>query len=329
MKTVFQILSFLILFSSCKSNLEDESIFPEVKNITELKNTDFIPTFESSFNIEHNIIYGATIPLAWDEIKNQIGTPLSKFTNKELEELNNSKSYVNVLLENEYETSVEVDENIIRAKAYFRKSLPFEEPLTKFDEYLKFKKSEVESFGFWGNCSFAKINYFNNENDFSISLLPENQEHEIILIMYQERKNIFGDFKEYFGRYNQQKNLGKNQNIYFIDEDKVQIPIIEFNLQKTFNEIIGSKFYSETNEYQVDEMQQRNAFILNENGAEVESEAEFAVEEASEELNKPKPKMMIFNKPFVVFLKRKDAENPYFGVYIANDELLKRNKNYR
>ena len=32
--------------------------------------------------------------------------------------------------------------------------------------------------------------------------------------------------------------------------------------------------------------------------------------------------MMIFNKPFLVFLKRKNAEQPYFGVFIANDELL-------
>ena len=36
---------------------------------------------------------------------------------------------------------------------------------------------------------------------------------------------------------------------------------------------------------------------------------------------------MIFNKPFVVCLKRKDAEHPYFGVYIANEELLKKKKN--
>ncbi len=36
---------------------------------------------------------------------------------------------------------------------------------------------------------------------------------------------------------------------------------------------------------------------------------------------------MIFNKPFVVFLKRKDAKHPYFGVYIANEELLKKKKN--
>ena len=58
------------------------------------------------------------------------------------------------------------------------------------------------------------------------------------------------------------------------------------------------------------------------NKEKLESEAEFAATEAVEEFEKPKPKMMIFDKPFIIFLKRKDAEYPYFGVYIANDELL-------
>ena len=319
MKRLTYIFGILILISSCKSKLEDESIFPKVKSVTELKKTDFVPTLESSFNNENNIVYGATIPFAWNEIKKEIGTPLDDFTNEELEKLNDTKSFHGVLKEDEYETSVEVNGTEIRAKAYFRKSLPFEEPLTKFEESLKFGKSKVESFGFWGSCSFARINYFNNESDYSISLFPKNEEHEIILIMNQTVKNASSDFAKYLKVLARQKN----QNVYFNDDDKVEIPIIEFNLEKTFGQFLGSKFRSETTEFEVTEAYQRNAFILNENGAEVESEAEFATEEAAvEEFEKPKPKMMIFDKPFVVFLKRKDADYPYFGVYIANDELL-------
>ena len=320
MNRLTYIFGLLILISSCKSNLEDESIFPKVKNVTDLEKTDFVPTLESSFRTENNIIYGATIPFAWNEIKKEIGIPLKGFTSKELEKLNDTKSFLNVLKEDEYETSVQVNGNEIRAKAYFRKSLPFEEPLTKFKESLKFGEYQVKSFGFWGYCSYARINYFNNENDFSISLFPEDKEHEIILIMNQKVENHLSDFTEYLKILNQQKN----QKVYFNDDDKVEIPIIEFNLEKTFGQFIGSKFRSEITEFEVTEAYQRNAFILNENGAEVESEAVFAVEAAVEELEKPQPKMMIFNKPFVVLLKRKDADNPYFGVYIANDELLKK-----
>ena len=319
MNKITYILTLSILISSCKSNLENEIVFPEVKNVTELKNTDFVPTLESSFKIKNNIIYGATISFAWNEIRNEIGTTLTDFSSKRLEEINDTKSYVNVLNNNEYETSVEVDGKEIRAKAYFKKSLPFDEPLTKFDKPLTFGNSNVESFGFWSSCSFAKINYFNDENDFSITLYPRNEEHEIILILHKENKS---DFKSYFERYNKQKGIAKSQRIYFNDDDKVEIPIIEFNLAKSFDKIVGSSFKANETKYTILEALQRNAFILNENGAEVESEMEMATD-AVEEMERVKPKMMIFNRPFVVLLKRKDAENPYFGVYIANDELLK------
>lgn len=320
MKRITYIFGLLILISSCSSKLEDEGVFPKVINVIDLEKTDFVPTLESAFNTKNNIIYGATMPYAWHEIKTEIGTPLKDFTSKELQQLNDSKSFLNVLKEDEYETSVEVNGDEITAKAYFRKSLPFEEPLIKFEKLLTFGKTEVESFGFWGYCNYAKINYFNNGNEFSISLFPENNEHEIILIMSQTVKNDLTDFTEYLKILSQQKE----QNVNFNDGDKVEIPIIEFNIEKIFGQFIGSKFSSEITEFEVIEAYQRNAFILNENGAEVESEALFAVEEALEEFEKPKPKMMIFNKPFVVFLKRKDADNPYFGVYIANDELLKK-----
>lgn len=320
MNKTITILTLLILISSCQSKLENENIFPEVKDVTELKNTDFVPTLESTFEIKNNIIYGATIPFAWNEIRNEIGTIITDFSSKQLEEINDTKSYVNVLKNNEYETSVEVDGKEIRAKAYFRKSLPFEEPLTKFDKPLTFGNSSVESFGFWSSCSFAKINYFNDENDFSITLFPKNEEHEIILIL---NKEIRSDFKSNFERYNKQKNIAKSERVYFNDDDKVEIPIIEFNLAKSFDKIVSSSFKTNETEYTILEALQRNAFILNENGAEVESEAEMTAD-AVEEIERVKPKMMIFNRPFVVLLKRKDAENPYFGIYIANDELLKK-----
>jgi serine protease inhibitor len=133
-------------------------------------------------------------------------------------------------------------------------------------------------------------------------------------------------FKKYFDRFNQEKHLKRKKAIHFNEDDKVEIPLIEFNLAKTFDEISGSNFTSDQRSFIITELFQRNAFVLNENGAEVESEVEFVVVESAEEIGEPKPKMMIFDKPFVVFLKRKDAENPYFGIYIANNELLKQIK---
>jgi hypothetical protein len=297
-------------FTQCKT----EPVFPKLKNVSGLTKTDFTPTLESTFDTEKNAIYGATISFAWHEIRNAIGGTLHDFTSKQLEVINQGDSYANVLLEDEYETSVRIDGDEISATAYFRKSLPFEEPLTKFETPLFFMESPVESFGFWGSSSNAGINYYTDENNFSISLFPENDAHEIILIMHQG-KTV--SMKEYFDLYAANKNNETSLNT----DDKVEIPYIAFNLQKNYTEIIDSKFHSDKNIFTMKEVNQTNAFVLNEKGAEVESFAEMATE-ASEEINAPAPKMMIFNQPFVVLLKRKEASHPYFGVYIANPELL-------
>lgn len=307
----------LLIVSSCASDTTEEKTFPPVQNVNILKKTDFVATLETKFDADQNSIYGATIPFAWDEIRSTIGQPLSEFSSNKLKELNATESYLNVLRENEYSTSVEIDGNQISAKAYFKKSLPFEEPLTRFGQPLKFGNSDVESFGFWGSHHPARINYFHSEEEFSVSLFPKNEEHEIILVMSQNPAKTLS-FEDCFTHYNEQTK--QSDYIPLADEDHVNIPLIEFNLSKDYTEFIGSTFASESTDYEVTEAYQRNAFILNEKGAEVESEALVAVTESAEEFQKPKS--MIFDQPFYVFLKRQDANHPYFAVYIANAELL-------
>jgi hypothetical protein len=107
--------------------------------------------------------------------------------------------------------------------------------------------------------------------------------------------------------------------------DHVKIPIINFNLEHHFKNIENSLFSTLNTAYWVKTFYQKNAFILNENGAKVESEAVVECVEAAAEIigeEKPQPKHLLFNDDFVIFLKRKDAENPYFGLYITNDELM-------
>jgi hypothetical protein len=43
------------------------------------------------------------------------------------------------------------------------------------------------------------------------------------------------------------------------------------------------------------------------------------VEEAEEN---PHPKKMFFDKDFLLLLKRTDAQNPYFGLWVVNTELM-------
>lgn len=96
--------------------------------------------------------------------------------------MNLSKSYKDVLTEDEYETSVEVEGFRIKAKAFFNKSLPFFVPFKKDEKPLQFLNDKVISFGFSGYHNSAEILYYKNDDDFAIKLFPQDAQHEIILL---------------------------------------------------------------------------------------------------------------------------------------------------
>jgi len=58
-------------------------------------------------------------------------------------------------------------------------------------------------------------------------------------------------------------------------------------------------------------------------GAEIESEAEIALDMAMLPPVEEHPKLMVLNKPFLVLLKRRNNPNPYFMARLENEELMK------
>jgi hypothetical protein len=301
-------------------------VFNTVDTLTSLNQTNFVTTLESSINKRENSIYTATMLFAWNEIKEEINDSIINIEREKLRLMNASNSYRNVLNSNEYKTSISVVGNVIKAKALFKIGLPFYEPLTEFRKPFLFKNSEVKSFGFKGDDRTGRIAYYRNDKDFAIRLLPENRDHEIIIIKVNSKK---ATLLKYYTAYEKRRTDFKTDTLWwkhkFYENDVVQIPFIEFNIYKDYNTIIDSYFSTVTKrEFQVVEANQKTAFILNEIGASAESYSVMEVCDAAGEINfeKPEPKHMIFDTDFVIFLKRKNANYPYFGAYIANDELM-------
>lgn len=333
MKRQTAIILTLILTTlfSCKNDRN----FPEVKKLSEYKNTQFIPTLEHKISNEKNSVYCATLLFAWDEIRKQINSPLTISDEYfDLKLLNKSTSFENVLKSNEYEVSGEVDGDLITARAEFNKSLPFELKLQSFKNKLTFDGQKVSSFGVNGYDSYeqlkiVKIIYYKNDNNFIIKLLPKDKEHEIILFKTDQTFNSIAEMTSEIEKLTEiGKTEKKNEKIswkyYYNEEDIVIIPKFNFNIETNYTNLEGNRFSSNKQNFQIETALQRTAFILDESGAEIESEAEIAVavEEIEEEYEKPKPKKMVFDKPFLILIKRIDAKNPYFGLWTTNTELM-------
>jgi len=149
--------------------------------------------------------------------------------------------------------------------------------------------------------------------------------------LYKSKK-IFNTMAEMYADIEVKTKLGEKEKqieelrwkYYFEESDEIVMPKFNFNIESNYPTMENNQLTSEDKKFRIERIWQRTAFILDENGAEIESEAEveLVVEELEEEYEKPKPKIMRFDKPFLLVLKRKDSNNPYFGLWTTNTELM-------
>lgn len=326
------ILFLLILLSvSCAKQRE----FTAVKKLSEYKNTTFFPTLEQELSENQNAIYCATLLYAWDELRKQINAPIKINKNyADLILLNQSKTYLNTLSRNEYSVTAEIERDRIKVVAEFDKNLPFEFDLQSFTNKLKFDGQQVASFGINGSDSYdvkknVRIIYYKNDNNFIIKLLPKDKNHEIILFKSDKKFNTFIQMNVEIQRLtkvglSEQQNDALYWKYMFEYEDELVIPKFNFNIETHFPQFEQKTFRTKNSEFVLEQVLQRTAFILDESGAKVESEAtvETTTEEAIVEENSKKPKKMFFDKPFYLLMKTANSENPYFAVWNANAVLM-------
>lgn len=313
--------------------------FPKVKKLKALKSSDFLLTLEHHLSRNKNSIYCSSFLSAWDEIRDLIKTPLEIDSSMhDLYLVNKSKSHLNALLKSECTVTTNVTGGLIMVRASFQKPLPFEEKLTAKTE-LAFNEEKVESFGAIGYSHEAsetiQIIYYANDNDFILNLKPKNKEHEIILSMSPNQFNSMTEIKLDIER---RAKIGRDEREHYPhkwwkfilnEEDEVAIPKLQFNIETNYPTLEGKTFKSGSTLFQLSKAYQRTAFLLDEKGAKIESEGigEVVFEEPVQEVDeKTKPKKMRCDKPFFLMMKRTDTDNPYFGIWVANTELMQLKK---
>ncbi|MGV3540031.1 MAG: hypothetical protein ACO1OQ_09480 [Rufibacter sp.] len=329
MKKLLLQLLLLLLLASCTQ----KSDIPAVEVLKSSSRTDFVPTLEQKIDRSKNQIYCSTLLYAWNEIRKETGGEIQigkEF--KLLRSLNQSQLFQNTLAEEEINNSISFEDYTIKASSEFSKALPFEIPFEENNHSLTFAGKRVESFGFNGvgpeKRTQVEILYYKNDQEFAIKLFPKESQHEIFLytspkVKGQSLQGLVSAFQKVSRRESAaQKKDESMWRYYFADEDVLSIPVLSFNLKKEYTSLVGNTVLMRDTAYTIEKASQRIALVLNHKGAKVESEAVFeaAATEAAEEL--PKPKRIIFDKPFLLVFQRKDAANPYLVAWIANTELM-------
>lgn len=337
------ILALCVLLFSCNSAEQNKpwSALPEVTELSGLKETEFVPTLENPISEKKNCIYAPALLFAWDAVEKKLGTGirLSDSNSDDLKLLFASKSHERALSKGEYSIETQVENDVIRVRAFFNKTLPFAEKLQSMTEPVFFNgKSRVAAFGLnfpdREEAAAADILYYRDDSEFIVRLNPKDPDHEIILFITAEKfQSLFGAvtrLQTLVDTGNSQRKISTLAWKYeFTSKDVLSIPVIRFNIATKFRSLEGQTIQMDDGgRFLIEEAVQRTGFILNEEGAVVESEAEFttAALDIDEPIEKPRPKEMIFDRSFVIVVKRRNEPNPYFVMTVNNAELLNKVK---
>lgn len=340
-------LFIIIAATSCKNKKEKPvskkdskaaawSDLPEAVSLDSFRQTDFVPTLENPFNPERNTVYAAALLYAWDTITKLLPGAIvdaDSYSN-DFNLLRYSRSFENSLTSDEYSIKAEVDGKAIIAEAFFNKTLPFPVKMKKAEEPMLFDGKKVNAFGMYHLydkiTAYSKILFYDNDDRFLLKFSSQEKEHELWLMKSADTDSTLGHVlkraKEW--KVAGEKEAGNEKLAWkytFNEEDVFSIPEIKFNIYTHYKALEGQPFYVKGEERVIETAYQRTGFKLNETGAVAESEALMRTDTMSISLEKkilPKPKKMVFDKPFYIILKRTDSENPYFVMRVANAELL-------
>lgn len=304
-----------------------------IKNNTN-HNITMNPSYQSTLdeNTINNLWVG-TLDLAWKDLEEKIG--LNKI---ELEgempqianDLNESTFSKEMLNPNDYKINVErTVTNGYKIDATLNKELNFLESFDNFSDYKwTFGNSEeyIKYFGINNaspeemnkNIEILFYNKLNNgsllSNDMAIKLKTKEGD-EIILYRTDDKKS----FDEY---YEDIKAKAKNYKgrTEFSEDDELRVPYVQVNGMINYNQLYDKKIKNSKGLYIYDVIQNVN-FYLNERGCNLSSKATMVTEYMGIGQD---TKYCYFQDTFIIFMKEKNSDKPYFALKVDNNDILEK-----
>lgn len=293
------------------------------------------PSFQSTLdeNTVNNLWVG-TLDLAWKELGEKINKSKIELEVGNLpivDDLNSSVFTKDMLDKNDYEIKVERTlTDGYKIDATLNKELNFLEVFDNFSNDYDFKfgngEESIKCFGI-NNASSEKMNknieiLFYNRNsdslfssdDFAIKLKTKEGD-EIILYRTDDNKS----FDEYY------KDIKEKSNSYtgnreFSKDDELRVPYVRVNGMVYYNELYDKEIKDSGGLFIYDVIQNVN-FSLNEKGCNLSSKATMVTEYMGIGED---TKFCFFQDTFIIFMKEKDSDNPYFALKVDNDDILEK-----
>lgn len=309
-------------------------IYNKYKKNNTNHNITMNPSYQSTLdeNTINNLWVG-TLDLAWKDLEEKIG--LNKI---ELEgempqianDLNESTFSKEMLNPNDYKINVErTVTNGYKIDATLNKELNFLESFDNFNDYKwTFGNSEeyIKYFGINNaspeemnkNVEILFYNKLNNgsllSNDMAIKLKTKEGD-EIILYRTDDKKS----FDEYYEDIKAKTKNYKGRT-EFSEDDELRVPYVKVNGMINYNQLYDKKIKNSKGLYIYDVIQNVN-FYLNERGCNLSSKATMVTEYMGIGQD---TKYCYFQDTFIIFMKEKNSDKPYFALKVDNNDILEK-----
>jgi len=229
----------------------------------------------------------------------------------------------------------------ILAYSYMTANVPFKYPFRQYERQFKFTDSQgietdVGAFGVWGLHSvyrkmreqvevlYVREDYNEPDDDrqmkeFVIDLCRHSDPYQVVVAVVEPKDTLAQtlsyvrsqteDFKE-------QQDYQRMCSLH--DVDVLVVPEMLWEIEHRFKELIGKLVTNANPAMPITEAIQGIKFKLDRYGAALESETTIMVAAA--------PRYFRFNRPFLVYMKKRDREQPFFVMWVDNAELLNKNR---
>lgn len=322
---------------------------------TELEQTIIVPAFESPLEEGRNVVWCSSFQVAWDKLSDVIGEPVKMQESPQaVELLNSSRAKEEDLHPDSYYANAgfvregiidtltqdmadkfpdvelpdfEPDWQII-AYAYLKLAIKFPHPYVIEEGGLSFtdsagKETEVRGFGVEEDDRGAEdirgqieVLFYNDEKEFeyAVDLHKESSPYQLVLARVQPRESLAATYD--YIRERDREFIGKRDR-RFVKWDWLLVPEIWWRIAHEFTDVENKLLLNDGfTDYWIDAAKQMIYFKLDNEGVELESEAYTGAKMAG------KPRKFLFNRPFFIYLKKRDAETPVFAMWVDNAELL-------
>lgn len=335
-----------------------EQEFPDDRPAEDFKKTLVWPVVDRDIEAGKNLVYCCTFQMAWDqgrefaggeEIQLKDAPPLVKQLNaapfpkgqlrpEDCVALGGIGSEVVPKAQNELKSKFPTFKSRLLEMtqidgvgfyAMLKKDLPFATSFDRFEEKLSFDNKRVASFGVIEIdeddkqhiqlLKQVKVLDYVSDDDFVIRLSPRSED-EIVLAKIPHKKTLGETIASVRERI--AAPHPRHSRFQMVAGETLIVPVLLASIDRTYSDLSSLDFAnaSYAGRYVI-MAQQIIRFRLNEHGAKIESEA-IIVSDFGEPDQPPQPRKLVFDKPFLIWLRETQPTEPYFAAWIENAELM-------